>query len=175
MGAPTVVPLVAALALLAVGAGIAAASLRALSLRRREASLGSLVAIDAGRPAVLVSARHRLEGRPDALRGTPDGGLVPVEVKSRTAPRGGPARSHCVQVWAYCLLVEETTGRPPPFGVLRYADQEYRVRWDAAARGELLAIRAEVARPYDGRATPSAGRCARCAWVDACDARVLAR
>lgn len=175
MGAPAVVPLVAALALLAVGATIAAASLRALSLRRREASLGSLVAIDAGRPAVLVSVRHRLEGRPDALRGTPDGRLVPVEVKSRTAPRGGPARSHRVQVWAYCLLVEGTSGRSPPFGVLRYADREYRVRWDAAARDELLAIRAEVDRPYDGRATPSPGRCARCAWVDACDARVLAR
>ena len=175
MGASTVVSLVAALALMAVGAGIVAASLRALSLRRREASLGALVAIDAGDPAVLVSARHRLEGRPDALRRTPDGRLVPVEVKSRTAPRAGPARSHCVQIWAYCLLVEETTGRSPPFGVLRYADREVRVRWDAAARGELLALRADVARPYDGRATPSAARCARCAWVDGCDARVLAR
>lgn len=167
-------PVLAAVLVLA-GLGLALWALRALALRRSEASLGTLRAIDAGLPAVLRAPRYRLQGRPDALRELPDGRVVPVEVKSRTSPSGGPSRSHLVQVWAYCLLVEDASGRPPPFGVLRYSDREYRVPWGAAARRELLAVHAELRQPYDGRATPSPARCVRCAWVKSCDARVLAR
>ena len=161
----------AGLALLLAGLALAAWGARALSARRPDRALGRLVAVDAGAPAVLRSPRYRIQGRPDALRQASDGTVVPIEVKSRATPRGGPTRSHVVQVWAYCLLVEEGTGRPPAFGVLRYADGEFRVRWDAVARQELLALRAELARPYDGRASPSPGKCARCPWVAVCDAR----
>ena len=161
-----------ALFLVVVGFVVAAWALRALAARRRDTSLGQLVAIDAGQPATLRSERYRLAGRPDALRRLHDGRLVPVELKSRSTPAGGPAPSHVVQVRAYCLLVEETTGRPPPYGVLRYADGEFRVRWDGAARRELLALRAELLVPYDGRATPSRARCARCGWFGVCDVRV---
>jgi CRISPR-associated exonuclease Cas4 len=159
------------LGVVVLGLGIAAWGLRALSDRRRDLALGRLVAVDAGAAATLRSYRYRIQGRPDALRRRADGTVVPVEVKSRGTPRSGPTPSHQVQVWAYCLLVEETTGRPPPFGILRYADGEFRVRWDAAARQELLAIRAQLAGPYDGRASPSPGKCARCRWVTGCDAR----
>jgi CRISPR-associated exonuclease Cas4 len=157
--------------LLLIGLGLAVWGARALSARRQDAALGRLVAVDAGASAVLRSYRYRIQGRPDALRQATDGTVIPVEVKSRATPRGGPAHSHLVQVWAYCLLVEESTGRAPTFGVLRYSDGEFRVRWDGAARQELLAIRAELARPYDGRANPSPGKCRRCPWVAACDAR----
>lgn len=162
-----------ALALLValVGVALSAWALRALSERHRDAALGELVAIDAGRPVNLRSERYRLLGRPDALRRLEDGRLVPVEVKSRSTPARGPTPSHVVQVRAYCLLVEETAGTSPPYGVLRYSDGEFRVRWDAGARNELVALRAELARPYDGRATPSRSRCARCPWFGRCDAR----
>ena len=160
-----------ALVLAAVGLGLAAWAVRALSERRRDATLGRLVAIDAGRPATLRSERFRLIGRPDALRSLDDGRWVPVEVKSRTTPPHGPSPSHVVQVRAYCLLVEEATGAAPPYGVLRYSDGEFRVRWDARAREELVALLAELRRPYDGRATPSRAKCARCPWFSACDAR----
>ena len=160
-----------ALVLAAVGLGLVAWAVRALSQRRRDTTLGRLVAIDAGRPATLRSERFRLVGRPDALRGLDDGRWVPIEVKSRTTPPSGPSPSHVVQVRAYCLLVEETTGAAPPYGVLRYSDGEFRVRWDARAREELLALLSELRRPYDGRATPSRAKCARCPWFSACDAR----
>ena len=154
-----------------VGVALAAWALRALSLRRQEATYGELVAVDAGRAATLRSDRYRLIGRPDELRRLSDGRLVPVELKSRSTPPRGPTPSHVAQVRAYCLLVEETTGASPPYGVLRYSDGEFRIRWDAQARAELLRVRAEMLRPYDGRATPSPGRCARCPWVRVCDAR----
>lgn len=161
----------AAIVLVAVGLALAAWALRALAQRHREVTAGELVAVDAGRPATLRAPRYRLMGRPDALRRLADGRVIPVELKSRATPPRGPAPSHVVQVRAYCLLVEETTGSSPPYGVLRYADGEFRVRWDASARAELLAVRAELFEPYDGRATPSPAKCARCPWVGGCDAR----
>jgi CRISPR-associated exonuclease Cas4 len=170
---------VAPLTLVAVGVvvagGLAAAlALRSLVVRHREGRYGSLVAVDEGPgPGTLLrSTRYAIAGRPDELRRLRDGRLVPVELKSRSAPPRGPPYSHQVQVWAYCLLVEETQGAAPPFGVLRYGDgTEFRVPWDAAARAGLLRLRAELARPYDGRATPSRAKCAGCRWREACDAR----
>jgi len=161
------------LGLAILGVALVAASLRALIVRARESRWGALESVDAG-PVPgrsFASERYRLTGRPDALRRRADGRLVPVERKHREAPAHGPFRSHQVQVWAYCLLVEEEEGAAPPFGLLRYRDAEYRVPWDAAARSELLALLREAGRPYDGRATPSAGRCRACRWASGCDAR----
>jgi CRISPR-associated exonuclease Cas4 len=158
----------------AVGVGLVLAGVGAklLSDRRRDRAAGTLVAIDAGDARTLRAPRYGIVGRPDAIRRLPDGRLVPIELKSRPAPPGGPPRSHLVQVGAYCLLIAETTGRDPPYGLLRYGDgTEFRVRWDAAARGELLRLRAEIGAAYDGRATPSPAKCARCRWAPGCDAR----
>lgn len=161
-----------AIALLAIGGLVAALSVRALGERRRDRRLGALVAIDAGRPAVLRSERYRIVGRPDVLRQDRHGRTIPVEIKRRAAPRDGPFRSHKIQLWTYCLLVEEETGAAPTFGVLRYSDREFRVRWDAEARAELFAVREAALRPYEGEATPSEGRCRSCTWSEICDARV---
>ncbi len=162
------------LPILVVGVGVlvAAAALRALGRRRTDRRLGSLVAVDAGASRTLASLRYRLAGRPDLVRRTSEGRPVPIELKSRAAPPGGPPRSHVVQVWAYCLLLEETGAPAPRFGVLRYSDgTEYRIPWDLRARAEFLRLRAEIDRPYDGRAAPSPAKCARCAWRVSCDAR----
>ncbi len=162
------------LAVATVGAlGVLAASARALGRLAHERATGALVAVDLGATPGprLAAPRYRLAGRPDELRRRPDGRLVPVEFKSRNAPPGGPPASHRLQVAAYCLLLEETTGRPPPFGRLRYGDgTEFEVPWDADQRAELLALLREMRRPYDGRARPSPRRCARCAWRPRCDA-----
>ncbi len=163
-------PWVAAI-LLVVGAGLVLGAGSALARRRRDRVYGRLVAVDAGRPVVLRSERYRISGRPDVVRALPDGRPVPIELKSGPTPARGPYPSHRAQLFAYCLLLEETTGRSPPYGVLRYSDGEVRLRWDAAARQELLALRLAVARPYDGRAAPSPAKCAGCEWAAGCDAR----
>jgi CRISPR-associated exonuclease Cas4 len=163
-------PLLAGVVLLA-GLALAVWAVRALARRRADLVGGELIAVDAGRAATLRSERYRLAGRPDELRRLRDGRVVPVEWKSRPTPPRGPSPSHVVQVRAYCLLVEETTGVAPPYGLLRYSDGEFRVRWDEHARREVLNLRDELMRPYDGRATPSRARCARCPWFGVCDAR----
>jgi CRISPR-associated exonuclease Cas4 len=163
-----------ALILIGTGLGVMLLAARSLARRRREARHGSLVSVDdaPGAAPRMRSSTYRISGRPDELRRLPDGRLVPVEFKSRTSPRRGLPRSHRVQVATYCLLVEETTGRAPPYGVVRYGDGgEARVAWDARARDEVLTLRAALDRPYDGRATPSVARCTRCPWRDVCDVR----
>ncbi|MCI4357548.1 MAG: PD-(D/E)XK nuclease family protein [Thermoplasmata archaeon] len=134
---------------------------------------GRLVyADDSGRGGGFSSSRYRLVGRPDEVRRMADGRPVPVEWKSRPSPPHGPPASHQVQVWAYCLLLEDVTGFRPPYGVLRYSDgTEYRLPWDDDARARLLILRREVGRPYDGRADPGPAKCARCRWRPGCDAR----
>ncbi len=171
MDLPPLTTLVAA-ALALAGLAVAVGAAYGLAARRRERARGELVAIDAGAPVTLRSERYRLTGRPDVLRRLPDGRVVPVELKSRPAPITGPSPSHRIQVAAYCLLVEETTGRAPPYGLLVYGDgAEFTVPWTPAARAELLRLRAAIDRPYDGRATPARAKCARCGWRGVCDAR----
>jgi len=138
--------------------------------RARDDRLGEMVAVDLDRATTLRSPRYRLAGRPDLLRRRRDGSVVPIELKHRSAPRFGPFRSHRVQVGAYCLLVEATTGRAPPFGVLRYRDREVVVPWTPTLRAEVLGLLAEVGEPYRGQADPSPEKCAGCVWSDRCDA-----
>lgn len=147
--------------------------LRTLASFARDRRSGRLLAVDDGVGLPLLRApRYRLVGRPDELRTLPGDVVIPVEVKSRRSPRGAPPSSHRVQVEAYCLLVEESTGRSPPHGVLRYSDgEEWDVPWDGPARDEVLGFLDAVRRPYRGAATPSVARCARCGWRAGCDAR----
>jgi CRISPR-associated exonuclease Cas4 len=167
--------LVEAVLLLLVGVVVLVAAGRALLARHRESRFGDLVAVDAGRPMTLRSERYRISGRPDLVRRLRDGRRVPIELKSRPAPPAGPLPSHRVQVAVYCLLLEESSGVAPPFGVVRYGDGvEFRVPWTPAARAELLRLRAQLDRPYDGRATPSPAKCARCGWRTLCDVRARA-
>jgi CRISPR-associated exonuclease Cas4 len=161
-----------AIVVLVVGFVVLVAAARALLARHRESRFGPLVAVDAGRPMTLRSERYRISGRPDLVRRLPDGRRVPIELKSRAAPPAGPLPSHRTQVAVYCLLLEESTGVAPPFGVVRYGDGvEFRVPWNPAARAELLRMRAALDRPYDGRATPSPAKCGRCGWRSVCDVR----
>jgi CRISPR-associated exonuclease Cas4 len=144
----------------------------ALIRRREQRRAGRLLETDLpSRPGtVLRSGRFRIAGRPDELRVLPDGRWVPVELKSRSTPPHGPSASHKVQVAAYCLLVEETTGRAPPYGLLRYGDGgEFQLEWTPEVRNRLLDLRRELDAPYDGRALPSPGRCSGCAWRRSCD------
>ncbi|MBV9791275.1 MAG: Dna2/Cas4 domain-containing protein, partial [Chloroflexi bacterium] len=86
----------------------------------------------------LVSQRYGLVGKPDYVLET-RGGLIPVEVKpSRRA--AAPYESDLMQLAAYCLLIEDTTGRAPSYGLLRYAEQTFKLPYTPALRSGLLAL-----------------------------------
>jgi len=150
--------------------------------RRTRASTGlprgRVVAADMGawqrldRP--LFSRRHLLTGRPDYILA--DGAdLIPVEVKSARAP-GRPHESHLLQLAAYCLLLAETSGRRPPYGLLRYADRTFEITYTQEMEEQLLATLEAMRESLSCGAAPrdhdDPRRCAACGYRERCDERL---
>ena len=168
MSTQTIALALIALALLLMAAG-------ALARRRTGLPWGRVLADDVGagraleRP--LYARRYGLTGRPDYLieRG---GAHIPVEVKpGRRAPQ--PYDSDLMQLPAYCLLVEETTGRAPPYGLLRYADATFRLPYTDAVRERLLDTLDEMRALLDeddaARSHADPRRCAGCGFRATCE------
>jgi CRISPR-associated exonuclease Cas4 len=119
----------------------------------------------------LYAGAYGLIGKPDYLVETAKG-IIPVEVKSSSAPNI-PYLGHLLQLAAYCLLVEATTGQTPPHGLLKYADALYEVDFTRELRQELLETMAgmrqarlaeNVSRSHD-----QPGKCNACGLRHACD------
>ena len=119
----------------------------------------------------LYSARLGLTGKPDYVlqRGSD---LIPVEVKpNRYAQQ--PYRSDLMQLAVYLVLIEETTGTAPPYGLLRYAEATFRLPYTAAVRAEVLTTLSEMRdllRATDvARDHEDAARCRKCGFRDQCE------
>lgn len=137
---------------------------------------GRVVYDDAGREAgqiaarPLYSARYGLSGKPDYLVQTRQG-LVPVEVKpgrTETEPMG----NHILQVLAYCLLLEDTRGEKPPYGLLRYKNDTFKVDYNSDTRDHLLSVIEAMRTARHGEAHRNhdqPGRCRACAYREVCD------
>lgn len=137
---------------------------------------GEIVSSDTGaelKGKPLFSPTYRLTGTPDYVIITPDG-IVPVEVKP-TRNEDEPRQSHLLQVLAYCLLIEETEGDPPPYGLLRYSANTFRVDYNDATRAHLLEVidamreTAEMEQWQVDRNHDNAGRCRPCGYRSMCD------
>jgi CRISPR-associated exonuclease Cas4 len=124
----------------------------------------------------LRSETHKIIGKPDYILKTPDG-IIPVEVKpTRQATK--PYPSDIMQLAAYCLLVEENFDTVPPFGLLRYANLTFKVKWDAELRENLFEILDEMRElasypAYKGQIMPApqhdmTAKCANCGFHYIC-------
>jgi len=123
----------------------------------------------------LFSAAYRLVGKPDYL--VKDGRkIVPVEVKSARAPTDGPRAAHVLQLAAYCLLVEETRGRRPDYGIIKYANKTFSVTNTDQLRSSLLDALDDMREALHAggavRSHSDPGRCAGCGYRHACDERL---
>lgn len=119
----------------------------------------------------LIARRLGLVGKPDYLL-EQRGRTIPVEVKpGRMA--GRPYESDLMQLAAYCVLVEETSGTAPPYGLLRYAEQTFRLDYTPAVRGDVLALLDDMRADLDvadcGRSHDDAARCYGCGFFEQCD------
>ncbi len=122
-------------------------------------------------PEPLISRRYGLVGKPDYLikRGRH---LIPVEVKPGRRSQT-PYDSDQMQLAAYCLLVEDTTGRRPPYGLLRYADTTFRVSFNNQRRDELIDILHDMhtttADDFIPRSHDQPERCRGCGYANRCE------
>src|SRR5262245_42274602 len=119
----------------------------------------------------LFARRIGLTGKPDYLLDI-RGSTIPVEVKpGRRAAR--PYESDLMQLAAYCLLIEETRGAAPPYGLLRYAERTFRLDYTPRVRDELLMLldemRDELAQPNCSRSHDDPRRCRGCGFFEQCD------
>ena len=121
-----------------------------------------------GKP--LYSERYALAGTPDYLVETTQG-IVPLEVKP-TRTDSEPHQSHLLQVLAYCLLVEDTTGKRPPYGLLRYKSETFRVDYNSETRAHLLGVLGEMREAAKQREVHRShevvGRCRACGYREIC-------
>lgn len=122
----------------------------------------------------LFSRRYRLTGRPDYLVHLREG-VIPVEVKSGTAP-SQPYESHLLQLAAYCLLLEEQEGRAPPYGILKYQDRALEIAYTPGLRTRLLEALQSIRRDIDAgeavRSHEQPARCRGCGHRSRCDERL---
>ena len=119
----------------------------------------------------LISRRYRLVGRPDYLV-EHKGQLIPVEVKSRWAPRS-PYSSHVLQLGAYCLLVEEYYGQIPSHGILHYRDATFEIPYTSDLREQVVATLTAIQQDRHAEDVPCSNddrrRCASCGYQKVCD------
>lgn len=145
--------------------------------QRREAGLpsGQVIYTDTGgwgavdRP--LYYAPLKLTGKPDYLV-RQNGTIVPVEVKSGRAPQS-PYDSHIFQLASYCLLVEKTYGKRPPYGIIHYNNRDFSIEYTPDLENALLDLLADMRRDEIresvDRSHEHVARCARCGFKDLCD------
>ena len=146
-----------------------------LDLTRDEAGLNEdsdIAYSDDSSAAELLKDEHTgLRGRPDQIV-IIDGEFIPLEQKTGKIPRD-PHLSHTMQLLAYLQLVEENTGRAPPYGVLRYGESSiFQIDWDEEARGKLKDRLTEIQRlMVEGGAKRDhdrPGKCQNCSRKHAC-------
>jgi CRISPR-associated exonuclease Cas4 len=143
--------------------------------RHRRNSIGligsTVLAADNSRVGspTLRSERLRLVGRPDQLVGT-GGQIIPVEQK----PRAWRVHdSHVMQLAAECLLVWETYGVRPPFGLLVLANgRRHRVEFTPELEERLLQTLARMNRLLETNREPGrrwmGARCEACGFFSRC-------
>jgi CRISPR-associated exonuclease Cas4 len=152
-----------------------------ISGRQRRASglpTGEVVYSDTGSwrkvEKPLYDAQSGLTGRPDYLV-EDQGLLIPIEVKSGRAP-SLPYDSHIFQLAAYCLLVERTYGKRPPYGILRYRDRTFTIEFTSELENDLEALLVEIRqqerRGEADRSHQEPARCARCGFHSYCNQRL---
>jgi CRISPR-associated exonuclease Cas4 len=122
----------------------------------------------------LYDSKLGLTGKPDYLV-EQKGQIIPIEVKSGRAPES-PYDSHIFQLAAYCLLVDKTYHRRPPYGIIHYPSRTFAVDYTPALESALLDLLAEMRRD-DPRAEVDCShaepaRCIKCGFRHVCEQKL---
>lgn len=120
----------------------------------------------------LFDPKLNLAGKPDYLA-YKEGIPIPVEVKTGRTP-AQPYDSHIFQLAAYCYLVEATTGKTPPHGILHYPRETFEIEYTPKLQSALEALLSDMrskARQQAGvaRSHEHPARCAGCGFGGVCD------
>ena len=125
-------------------------------------------------PEPLFAEDLNLVGKPDYLVESKEG-LIPVEVKSGRTP-AKPFDSHIYQLAAYCLLVQRTYQRRPPYGIIRYPQRSFAVEFTQNLEKQLSDLLVEMRASLNAgelhRSHAQPGRCRSCGYGQLCEERL---
>jgi CRISPR-associated exonuclease Cas4 len=113
----------------------------------------------------------RLTGKPDYLveQGKQ---VIPIEVKSRKAPRV-PYDSHIHQLAAYCVLVEHEYGIRPKYGIIHYNNRTYEVdftpKLEEAIKATIREMQEKANQSQVERSHNNPHNCQHCGYRSICD------
>jgi CRISPR-associated exonuclease Cas4 len=161
---------------------LASAILVLVSANRKKKSLGlpsgKIIYSD---PGILGRVEKPLYDPELGLTGKPDyivekrGRLIPVEVKSGWAPEK-PYDSHIMQLAGYCLLLERNYKKRPPYGLLKYKNRTFAIRYTDELRENIIALVEEIRSQKEygelDRSHHNPNRCERCGFRFDCDQRL---
>lgn len=163
-----------------IGASLAlylslAAAQKADEWKEEEGLDGEVHYVGTDSSPLYCSERYGLTGRPDFVLEI-DGDLIPGELKTGRTPRG-PLFSHILQVAAYCLLIAESSGKRPPYGLLRYGREEHEIEFDPELERLLLdkleEMRGILRSGTVHRNHNRPGKCATCSRRASCPERLV--
>ncbi len=156
--------------------------------QKRESGLppGKVVSLDLHddqRPQTpLFSRKHLLTGKPDYLiRHGKE--WIPVEVKTVQAIQQ-PYEAHRLQLFAYCLLVEEQYGVRPRCGYLHYRRRSptekdsitFQIEFSEGMKKRLLELLERMRQAEQSGDVPrshqEAARCRACGYAAICDQKL---
>lgn len=116
-----------------------------------------------------------LTGKPDYLI-EKNGQIIPVEVKSGRAPEE-PYDSHIFQLASYCLLVEKTYNKRPPYGIIHYENRDFAVEYTKELETALIELLADMRQDDFKKSVPrsheQASRCRRCGFRNVCEQKLI--
>lgn len=119
----------------------------------------------------LYYAPLKLTGKPDYLV-RQNGDIIPIEVKSGRTPKS-PYDSHIFQLASYCLLIEKTYGKRPPYGIIHYNERDFAIDYSPELEFALIELLADMRRDERkndvNRSHEHAGRCISCGFRNLCD------
>ena len=145
------------------------------SLRKEFRVKGDIEYIDMAGSKAFKSDKYGLIGRPDYVIKMEDK-QIPVEEKKGRTPKG-PLFSHILQIAAYCLLIEESTGKTPPYGLLKYPEQQHEIEYNEDLKKVLLEKLREMRKIMDtGEAHRNhnrPGKCKSCSRNDSCPEKIV--
>lgn len=125
-------------------------------------------------PRPLFSRRYLLAGKPDYIVAQ-DEDLIPVEVKPRRSAEK-PYDSDVLQLAAYCLLIEETFGKAPTHGILKYSRATFAIEYTPRLRRQLLDTMEDMRLDLGAEKVPpshdSPRRCHACGHREHCEERL---
>ncbi len=125
-------------------------------------------------PKLLHDPELELVGRPDYVIRDDGGFLIPVELKSASAP-SHPYESHIVQLMAYCRLVDVHFGQRPPYGIIQYKDRAFKIPYSRDNEHKLYDLISQFRDSSSNgkRSHNSPGRCRGCGYASICDQSLL--